>query len=235
MKKVLALLLVAVTLPCAALGQTKDAKPREPLRLGLAECVRRALANSRTLMSERHRLAALDAQVEQAFWAQFSDFSAEGFFSVVPDKCIDEDYYDSMGVVRNCSDAGGKGYSGLSEDSYDATKWGPTIQLKVEGGVPIYTFGKISNARDAIQEAYKAKEAEIPAFEDKVRFQVEQAYEAVSGAREMLYSIGEGRAHLVKAREKVEADLAAQEGTATEVDLLKLKVFEGEVDGIEVQ
>jgi len=68
-----------------------------------------------------------------------------------------------------------------------------------------------------------------------IEYKVHQAYQAISGAREMLYTVEKGRTHLRKAREKVESDLENEEGTSTQIDLLKLKVFENEVNQYEFQ
>jgi outer membrane protein TolC len=51
----------------------------------------------------------------------------------------------------------------------------------------------------------------------------------------MLYTIDKGREYLKKARDKVEKDLETGEGDATQIDLIKLKVFESEVNHYEVQ
>jgi outer membrane protein TolC len=207
----------------------------EPVRLSMEECVRRAVANSRTLMAERHRVAAMDAMVEQVFWAPFSGFSATVAGTMVPDKCIDKDHFDTYGSVVDCDGSASSQDDNMFQSDFWTGGWGPSVRVEIEGGVPIYTFGKISNSKRAVEEARDAKKAEYPKFEHKIKFQVMQAYQAVSGAREMLYTIEQGRKHLKKARDKVEKDLENQEGTSTEIDLIKLKVFENEVDQYEAQ
>jgi outer membrane protein TolC len=166
----------------------------------------------------------------QLFWAQFSKFSVEGFFTLVPDKCFDKELLDNEGIIRGCDDG-----QVSAEEDYSTDQWGPMFRVEIKGGVPIYTFGKISNAKEALGEALNAKQANLPALENDLRLKVRQAYNAISGAREMLYTIREGRKHLVKARKRVEENLENEEGTDTQVDLLKLKVFESEVDYLEIQ
>ena len=212
-------------------GAGQDAE-REPTRLSLKECTKRALANSQALQAERHRLDALYAQVNQVFWAPFSNISINALTSVVTDKCVDPQYQGLTGADSVCRGGGSTG----DEDDIDwSGGWGPTFQLMIKSGVPIYTFGKIHNAKEVVEQAYAAKKAEFPKLEHRIRFQVSQAYQAISGAREMLYTIGEGRKYLKKAREKVESDLESQEGTSTEIDLIKLNVLDSEVDTYEVQ
>jgi outer membrane protein TolC len=234
-----ALLALATAAPIAA-QEGPPAADTEPapavaagadlVRLTVDECVKRAVARSDQLAAQRYKLAAIEAQMGQLFWAPLSKFSVEGFFSVVPDKCVDKELLESEGRVLGCQ---GGGVS--AEEDYATSNWGPTFRLEVKGGVPIYTFGKISNAKDALEHAHAAKEASLPALEHDIRLKVRQAYNAISGAREMLYTIKEGRKHLVKARKRVEKNLENEEGTDTQVDLLKLKVFESEVDYLEVQ
>jgi outer membrane protein TolC len=202
----------------------------EPLRLALEELIRQALLGSRELAAERHRLAAIEAQIDQLFWAPFSGFSLNGAFSMVPDKCVDTGALSSQGILRDCD-----GGSVSAEEDWQVEEWGPTFHVEVKGGVPLYTFGKISNAKEAAMEAKAAKEAGLPAIEHRLRADVTRAYHAVIGSREMLYTIGEGRKHLEKARRRLEEELAAEEGTETQVDLIKLQVFEAEIDHLEQQ
>ncbi|HUT78020.1 MAG TPA: TolC family protein [Polyangia bacterium] len=202
----------------------------EPRRLALEELIEQALLGSRELAAERHRLAAVEAQIEQLFWAPFSGFSLGGAFSMVPDKCVDTTALSDQGILRNCD-----GGSVSSEEDWYTKEWGPTFHVEVKGGVPLYTFGKISNAKQAAKEARAAKEAGLPAIEHRIRADVTRAYHAVIGSREMLYTVGEGRKHLEKARQRLEQELAAEEGTETQVDLIKLQVFEAEIDHLEQQ
>lgn len=198
------------------------------------EATKAALENSLELKAERHRVQAIEAQVEQVAWAPFSRFEITAFASVVPNKEIQR-------VAIEDPETGETYYVVVSDSMTDPDEidfsepWGPTLQFEIRGGVPLYTFGKISSAKDAVAEALKAKEAELPRFEYRLRELVAKAYHAVEGAREMLYTIKKGREYLDKARKKIEEDLENEEGETTQVDLIKIKVFEGEVDQYEAQ
>jgi outer membrane protein TolC len=205
--------------------------PPKVVRLSLDECISRAVENSRELAAERHRLAAIEAQINQVLWAPFSLFSVAGSFSMVPDRCIDTDILDSEGRVVGC---GGDAVGNDDEDWWDES-WGPTFRLDVKGTLPLYGFGRWSSAKEALGEAKAAAEANLPSFRHKLRYNVQRAYHGIVGAREMLYTLGEGRKKLVAAREKLERDLESQEGAETEIDLIKIKVFESEVDAMEAQ
>ncbi len=200
--------------------------PEKAVRLTLNECMGRAVRNSRKLAAERHRLAALEAQVNQIWWAPFSSFKVQAAFSMVPDRCIDTNILSEEGRIMRCEGDG----QITGDDDYWGQGWGPYFALEFKGGLPIYSFGKYSNAKNAMGHAYEATEANLPTFEHKIRFNVQRAFHAIVGAREMLYTITEGRKKLVSARKKVEENLEKQEGTETEIDLIKLKVFESEID-----
>lgn len=177
------------------LAAEENSDPAEEInRLTLDACVGRALANSSKLTAERYRLEALDAKLKEAMWSVFSNFSVEVFGSVVPDKCVDKDYLAQTGAARSCEGGTDSDYVYRDQD------WGPTLRFKFKGGVPLYTFGKITAGKKAGEYARAAKQAEFPRFEHEIRYKVEQAYHAVAGAREMLYSIGKGRGHLEKAQ-----------------------------------
>lgn len=205
--------------------------PPELVRLDLDACVKRAVANSKKLAAERHKLEAIEAQAGQIWWAPFSLSSVQGAFSVVPDRCVDTDILNSSGRIVGCD---GDEVGDDDKDWWDE-EWGPTFRLDIKGVIPLVGFGRWSNAKDAIAEAQKAAEARMPSFRHKIIYDVNRAYHGIVGAREMLYTIGEGRKKLRKARKKLEENLANQEGTETEVDLIKLKLFESEIDHMENQ
>ncbi len=241
---------VVLFVAVSPLGAGEKETPKEELiRLSLDECITSALNNSRSLLAKRHRLEALDAQLKQAYWAPFSNISASFSATVVPDKCVEETRY---GIYIPCgsdtvTEDGQPGKDGIIDNqldpsamvddvrSFESDDWGPSLKVSIRAGIPIYTFGKATYGIRALKAARAAKQAEFPRFKHKVRFQVEQAYHAIAGAREMVYTIGKGRKHLIKAREKVENDLENQEGTSTEIDLIKLKIYENEVDQYEIQ
>jgi outer membrane protein TolC len=207
------------------------------MRLSLDECIEQALANSRKLLAERHRLDALAAQIQQAYWKPFSNISANFFATVVPDQSAQKlQFQDANGEPV------GETWISTSEEPNDtirsfrdADDWGPLLRFDVRATLPLYTFGKYINGMRALKAGQAAKKADYPRFRQQIRFQVTQAYYAIEGAREMLYTIDKGRGHLNKARKKVESDLENQEGTSTQIDLIKLKVFDNEITQYESQ
>ena len=143
---------------------------------------------------------------------------------MVLDNCAE---LTSTGGLQDCG-------GGIVPDEAEYnSSWGPSWHLKIGGAVPIPTSRKYFSAKRAMEEGIRAKKAMLPSLENEIRYNVHRAFHAVTGAREMLYTLSEGRKHLVKARQKIEENLEKQEGTETEVDLIKLKVFEAQLDAME--
>lgn len=199
--------------------------------LTLKECLKRALANSEKLKAERHRLTMFEEQQDQLFWLPFSNFSISGAFSVVPDNCAEL----QNGLVYKCgSDPADNGIISSSSDWRDK-EWGPSFHAALRGVIPIPTSGKLWQGKHALDSAHAAKEAMIATFEQQIKFDVHRAYYALLGAREMQYTLTEGRKHLQRAMRKVEDNLANQTGSDTEIDLVKLKVFDAKLDAMAQQ
>ncbi len=203
----------------------KSYKPKETI-LTLDQCVERALKNSSRIAAEKYRLISMEESKKTAMWEPFSHFYINGMFSVVPDKCSE---LSASGGLQSC------GGGALPDDNFYKTSWGPTFHLRFKGGIPIPTSNKMFSGKQALEEGIKAKEAMLPSLENEIRFNVHRAYYAVSGAREMLYTLSQGRKHLEKARKKIESNLENQEGSDTEIDLIRLKVFEAQLDSMEQQ
>ncbi len=196
--------------------------------LTLKQCVRKALQNSAKLKAERARLTVFEEQQEQLWWLPFSNFNLTAGFTVVQDNCarLSED-----GAVTACE---GNDNIGSVNDWKDK-KWGPSFHASFNGAIPIPSSRKLWHGKRALEGARGAKEAMYKTFEHQIVFDVHRAYHALIGAREMHYTLIEGRKHLKKAIEKVEENLENQEGTDTQIDLVKLKVFDAKLDAMEQQ
>ena len=207
---------------------SENAPPPRKRVLTLSDCLKLALANSKKIEAEKQRLEMLRAKQDQLWWVPFSNLMVEGAFSMVPEKCADI----TDGTVRSCDDPA----SGIpADDDFFEKKWGPTLHIKLKGLVPIPTSNRYSKAKEALREAEKAKRAMLPTIKHQIAYDVHRAYHGIIGAREMRFTLSQGRKHLEKAKKKVESNLEKQEGTDTSIDLLKLKVFESRLDAMEQQ
>ena len=194
----------------------------------LNQCIKKALRNSEKLKAERARLKILEEQQSQLWWKPFSNFSLSGAFTVVQDNCA---RLTDDGAVLPCD-----GYEHIgSVSEWKNRSWGPSFHGSLNGTIPIPTSGKLWQGKKALDSVLAAKEAMYKTFESQIVFDVYRAYHALIGSREMKYTLNEGRKHLKKAREKVEENLANQTGTDTQIDLVKLKVFDAKLDAMEQQ
>lgn len=198
-----------------------------PVLLTLKECLARALADSDKLKAERYRLEVFEERQSQLWWQPFSNFSLEGKFTVVPDKCVDL----TGGLVQGC----GSSDDIPADDDFRDMTWGPSLHASLKGLVPIPTSGKLWQGKRALENAHSAEEAKLETFEHQISYDVQRAYHAILGAREMMYTLSKGRKHLKTAMKKVEENLANQTGSDTQIDLIKLKVFDAKLDAMEQQ
>jgi outer membrane protein TolC len=193
--------------------------------LSLNDCLKRALASSDKLKAEKERVTVLEEQQKAAWWQPFSNFAITGKFTVLPTegKCVDV----SAGEIRACDGPT------VASDSAWKGSWGPSMHAGLSGILPIPTSGKFWQGNRALDGARAAKQAMLLTFEQQIAFDVQRAYHAILGSREMKYTLTEGRKHLKKAMKKVEENLANQAGSDTEIDLVKLKVFDAKLDAME--
>ena len=203
-----------------------ETPPPQKNILTLDQCLKRALARSKQIEAEKHRLDILSEQQDQLWWLPFSDLQLEGGVGFLPDKCADI----TGGRIQGCN-----GDDVQSDYDFKGQTWGPSFHIKFGGNIPLPTSNRFFKAKEALEEAYKAKEAMLPTIKHRIAFDVHRAFHGVVGAREMLYTIAQGRKHLSKARAKVEENLEKQVGDDTQIDLLKLKVFESRLDAMEQQ
>ncbi len=242
-KNKLGILMFAVALcaqiPCSARSENTPVGPpadkadvastSSTVTLTLKECLKRALANSEKLKAERHRLTMFEEQQDQIWWLPFSNFSISGAFTVVQDNCAA--YDPQAGTLKACND--GTHLPSISE--WRNREWGPSFHASFNGAIPIPSSGKLWQGKRALDSARAAKVAQLATFSEQIKFDVHRAYYALIGAREMQYTLKEGRKHLKKAMDKVSENLANQTGSDTEIDLVKLKVFDAKLDAMEQQ
>ncbi len=211
--------LLVVALACvagSALAQTNDVPlegrsgaamsapmTRRPHELSLRRCLELAERNFPKIHEARARLAQKRAQLDQAHYAPYSDFTATGGFTLAP-------------RVR--------GTSVYSPDSDVPLKaeMGFAWQLGADGLIPLWTFGKITNLWDAAEAQVKVGEHEVQKEKNQVKLDVRKAYYGVKLARDALALVRDALKQLDKyipsLEEKVES------GDVDEVDLLKLRL-----------
>ncbi len=94
---------------------------------------------------------------------------------------------------------------------------------------PLYTFGKLSNLREAASQGIQVERARVDEKRGDVVLRVKEAYYGLLLARELQGLLVEIQEQLDKALSKVERQLAANAPGVDEVDLHKLRTFAGEL------
>ncbi|MCK6551121.1 TolC family protein [Myxococcota bacterium] len=99
---------------------------------------------------------------------------------------------------------------------------GFTFRASAEGALPLYTFGKISNAKEAASSVVRAARERVAITEAEVVVQVHNAFWAYQLTRSFITSLEEGEQMLGKVLAKIEELLDADSPQVTENDRLRL-------------
>lgn len=174
----------------------------------------------------RADVAAAGARLDLAHWAPYSNWSFQGLFTFVPPAGTWEEEWRAI-------EEGGRDQD--YQWAHSILDWGPWIKFGVTGGVPLWTFGKITGAWDAAEAGVRAADAGVERARDEVAWQVRRAYLTLLLARDILYLIEDGREYIDDAREEARKRIEAGEGGGSTVDLYKIDALAAEVDARELQ
>ncbi|MCZ6807734.1 MAG: TolC family protein [Deltaproteobacteria bacterium] len=111
--------------------------------------------------------------------------------------------------------------------------WGPGVELFVEGGIPIYTFGKYRAGKTAARAGIKTAEQERVKTLNQVVYDVRRAYFGTQLSLDLQSMISEGKGKLTKAVEKLEARLNADDPRVKQVDYWRLLSTLSEIESRE--
>lgn len=217
-----ALLLVVLLTPGRALHAETAApnakkKADSVVRYNLRQLVAMARQSYPGVAAARHAVEMMEAQLYRAKWAWVPQGQVKGLVAPAPEvRCMpsEEQCIETTAHELNSLDIAGV-----------------LLRIEVELGMPLYTFDKIGAAKRAAEAGVALRRSQVATTEDKLALDVTRAYWGLKLAREIIYTIDEGREHLVKAKEKVEEQIDSSEGEATIEDLHKLNLAFVEVDG----
>lgn len=195
-----------------ALVQSAGAQERPaPPRSDLASLTRSAEQRYPGLRAADHAIAAAEARLDEATISPFFQLNATGAFTLAP------------------SAEGNPIFSPDSQLPLD-NPWGPVVRASIEGAIPLYTFGKLSAARDAARAGIRAAELGRVQALARLRYDVRRAYFALQLALDVEQMMSEGRPRLERAIERLDEQL--EEGTAdvNEMDRWRLSSTLAEVE-----
>lgn len=176
----------------------------------LAQCLKLAESNHPNIWAARARLKKMRAQLDEAYTAPFSQFTATGGVGLAP-------------TVR-----GNNIYSPNTEVSL-SSNLGIAWRIGFEGVLPLWTFGKITNLWDAAEAQIEVGEFDVKKQKNQVQMDVRKAYFGLQLSRDSLALLNDAADKLDSALEKLHEQVEA--GEADEVDELKLRTFRFELEG----
>ncbi|MDB4928311.1 MAG: outer membrane protein, partial [Myxococcaceae bacterium] len=172
--------------------------PAPTVRLDLAECLARAERSYPGLRAARHKIAASDAQLDEAWVAPFFPMSVTGFMSLAPTA---------------------RGNSTYSPDVFAqnplVSETGVLARLNVDTGVPIspWTWIRLGHVRDAARAGVRANRGEQARARLELRANVRKAFFGLQSSRDALFLIERAEGYIRTAREQL-AEARTQDGGA---------------------
>ena len=183
----------------------------------LAECLALADRNHPSLWAARARLAYFHAQLDEAKWTPFWQWSASATFGVLP-TLGGTPFYNAAPVMPTNASS----YAWTSDLN-------PFFQFSVGGVVPFYTFGKIDSINRAAQAQVRVGEWDLEKFRQQVRMDVRRAYFGAMLARDAKYLVDEILERLDKAIRNLQRRLDKGDAAVEEYDRFRLDVYRDEV------
>ena len=170
--------------------------------------------NHPNIAQARAKIAQARAQLDQAHFAPFSQFKLTGGVAIAP-------------VL------GGNNTFSPNTDISLTSSLGVAWRVGIDGVIPVWTFGKISNLWDAAGANVRLSEATLEKERDAVRADVRRAFFGLQLARDAQLLLKDVRSALDKGRSAMQAQIDKDEGDP--IDLLKLETYASEIDVREVE
>jgi outer membrane protein TolC len=186
-----------------ALREGRADPPAPTVRLDLAECLARAERSYPGLRAARHKIAAADAQLDEAWVAPFFPMSVTGFMSLAPTA---------------------RGNSTYSPDVFAqnplVSETGVLARLNVDTGVPIspWTWLRLGRVRDAARAGVRAGRGEEARARLELRANVRKAYFGLQSSRDALFLIERAEGYLQTAREQLASARSEDGGAGASAD-----------------
>jgi len=180
----------------------------------LAECLALADRNFPSLWAARARLAAAHAQLEEARWTPWFQWSAQSSFGVAPPIRGTVIYPLSNTDARDVT-----GLNGLQG----------FFQFGISGVVPLYTFGKIDSSQEAAAANVRVSEWDMEKARQAMRLDVRRAYYGLEFARDAREVVADALDRLKNAIDGIKSKIAKGDATVGEVDRLRLEAYRQEI------
>jgi multidrug efflux system outer membrane protein len=184
-------------------------------RYTLDECLALADRNFPNLWAARARLALTHAQLEEARWTPWFQWSAQSTFGVLP---------PLVGTVLYP-----QGTTQASRNIIGLDRLQPFFGFGINGVLPIYTFGKIETALDAAEANVRVSEWDMEKWRQQMRMDVRRAYYGLQLARDAGYIVDDAKGRLDKGIQGIKDRVARGDANVGDVDRLRLETFRQEL------
>jgi outer membrane protein TolC len=165
--------------------------------------------NHPNIVAARAKLDQVRAQLDEAKTAPFSQFRMSGGVGLAPTVLGNNVFSPNTDVSLTSS-------LGLA--------W----RASIEGVVPLWTFGKVTNLWDAASANVRVNQAAVEKERDTVRLDVRRAYFGLQLARDSALLLRDVRKEIDKAAARLQESVDADEGDP--IELLKLQTYAAELE-----
>jgi outer membrane protein len=207
-------LLVAWGLFFPLRGTARGEGPKEErLVLSLAELIQRAIDKSPEIGEIRSDIEGARSELEQVKGAYYPQLESTAFFGPVKD-AKEPEIRD--GRITDPSPA-------LSTSSIGVFG---TLDLTMTQ--PLYTFGKLSNRKEAAFRGVRAKESRLAEKKGQIAFKVKELYYALILARGGVEAAGEAQEFYEDARKRVQRLLELNSLNVRESDMYRIEAYQAD-------
>jgi multidrug efflux system outer membrane protein len=176
----------------------------------LAECLALADRNFPNLWAARARLAFAHAQLDEAKWVPFWNWNASSNLAVLGPIGGTPIYTATGQTARNFTIS-----NGLE----------PWWSVDINGTLPLYTFGKITAARQAAEANVRLNEWDLEKWRQQARMDVRRAYYGTLLARDARYILHDVMDKIDDAITKTKDKLATGKPGVDETDRISLEFY----------
>jgi outer membrane protein TolC len=177
----------------------------------LSECLALADRNFPTLWAARSRLALAHAQLDEAKWVPFWQWSASSNVTI-------------LGRIEGTPAYTGTGQEARSLNSL-TSGIEPWWTVDISGVVPLYTFGKITAAKETAQANVRLNEWDLERWRQQSRMDVRKAFFGAMAARDGRYILKDVVDRLDGAIRDIDEKLKAGKGGVEEVDRIRFEYY----------
>ena len=209
-RRILSLLSLWTLAPSFVCAQTQPQPATGPATTDLRALQGAARRSSHDLAAAHHASLAATAQLDEAKISPFFQFTAQAGFAWVP---------DADGTV---------GYTPNARNQLERD-FGPGLQGRIDGAIPLWTFGKLEAARAAARAGIEAAEHDRTRVLQQLRFNIRRAYFGLQLALDTQQMIREGLPKLEQALQRLQDRLAEGDPEVEEASRYRLATALAEV------